>query len=216
MLIEDDDNLARQLTRALRSDGHRVIRAPIGRLDLAASTPFDLVILELAQPGADGSVVMHELLQEDPSQRLLILSTPDDTAAHVACFDAGVVDVVTKPLVLPEFLARVRARLRRPAPGPTTGWLKVGPVGLNLSQQGVELQGRRIRLSHREFLLLRHLMRRPGRVCTRQQLLQDVWDGQFDVGSNLVDVYIGRLRSKLDRPSRIETVRRLGYRFVAE
>ena len=110
----------------------------------------------------------------------------------------------------------MRARIRLPAPGPATARLIVGPVRLDLRDQTVSVPGRRTTLSYREFLLLRYLMQRAGRPCTRDELLAGVWGMEFDPGSNVVDVSVRRLRAKLDSPHRIETIRHVGYRFAAD
>jgi DNA-binding response OmpR family regulator len=115
-----------------------------------------------------------------------------------------------------ELLARVRARLRAPAPGAASRWLRAGPVVLDLRLRRAEVARSHVELSFREFLLLQHVMRRAGQACSRAELLSDVWGLTFDPGSNVVDVCIRRLRMKLDRPDRIETVRNVGYRFVVD
>jgi len=159
--------------------------------------------------------VLRKLMELLPGQRVLVLSAVSEVATRVACLEAGAVDFLGKPFELSELIARVRIRIRLPAPGPAAGELVVGPVRLDLRLQTVVAAGRRAALSYREFVLLRHFMSRAGRPCTRSELLRDVWSTEFDSGSNLVDVYVRRLRGKLDHPNRIETVRHVGYRFNA-
>jgi two-component system, OmpR family, response regulator len=113
-------------------------------------------------------------------------------------------------------VARVRARLRSGAPGSESRWLKVGPVWLDLHRRSATVNDGEVQLPTREFILLRHLMSRAGQICRRDELLADVWGLNFDPGSNVVDVYVRRLRAKLDRPERIETVRNVGYSFARD
>ncbi|HZM77486.1 MAG TPA: response regulator transcription factor [Candidatus Limnocylindrales bacterium] len=218
LLIEDDELIAALITRALQTQGCRIEHAVTGPRGLQAAVcgQFDLVILDLLLPGMDGTLVLRKLMELLPQQRVLVLSAVSDVATKVACLEAGAVDFLGKPFELAELIARVRIRLRLPAPGPAAGEIVIGPVKLDLSLQTVVAAGRRTALSYREFVLLRHFMSRAGRPCTRGELLRDVWSTEFDPGSNVVEVYVRRLRGKLDRPNRIETVRHVGYRFNAD
>jgi two-component system OmpR family response regulator len=215
LLIEDDERIARLVARALHEEGYEVDHAadgPVG-LESAAANAFDLIILDLMLPGMDGTVVLRKLMERDPAQRVLVLSAVPEIATRVACLEAGAADFVGKPFALAELLARVRARIRDSAPGPAGEVLVVGPVRLDQRRHVVEVRGKQATLSYREFVLLRHLMQRAGRPCTRLELLEDCWGMPFDPGSNVVDVYVRRLRTKLDLHRRIETVRNVGYRF---
>jgi two-component system, OmpR family, response regulator len=216
LLIEDDERIARLVGRALQEEGYRVWHAGDGPegLKAAAENPFDLIILDLMLPGMDGTMVLRKLLEQDPRQRVLVLSAVPEVATRVACLELGAADFVGKPFALDELVARVRARIRDAAPGPAADVLVVGPVRLELRLHRVEVGGRHASLSYREFLLLRHLMQRAGRPCTRLELLEDVWAMSFDPGSNVVDVYVRRLRAKPGLHDRIETVRNVGYRFA--
>jgi DNA-binding response OmpR family regulator len=216
--VEDDDRIARLVTRALQDDGYAVDRAATGPdgLGCALARDFDLVVLDLMLPGMGGIEVLERLVEQRPEQRVLVLSAVPEIGTRVACLEAGAADFLGKPFAVAELLARVRARMRVPAPGAATQWLAVGPVRLNLRLRRATVAGRQIGLSLREFLLLQHLMQRAGQACTRAELLADVWGMTFDPGSNVVDVYIRRLRTKLDSPERVETVRNVGYRFVAD
>jgi DNA-binding response OmpR family regulator len=168
-------------------------------------------------PGLDGTVVLSRLMEQRPQQRVIVLSAVPEIGTRVACLEAGAADFLAKPFALAELRARVRARIRGLAPGPVVDEIVVGPVRLNLRLHQVEIPGRRpATLTYREFLLLRHLMQRAGRPCSRPELLQDVWDLAFDPGTNVVDVCVRRVRAKLDHPDRIETVRHVGYRFSAD
>ena len=139
----------------------------------------------------------------------------DDAIVRHGVLAAGI-DLLPKPFAVAELLARVRARLRVPAPGAATRWLRAGPVVLDLRLRRADVDGKQVELSFREFLLLQHVMRRAGQACSRGELLSDVWGLTFDPGSNVVDVCVRRLRQKLDRADRIETVRNVGYRFTVD
>jgi two-component system OmpR family response regulator len=216
LVVEDDERLARLVARALQEDGFVVEREQDGRSGLAAAlaADFDLVVLDLMLPELGGAEVLERLVTARPEQRVLVLSAVPEIGVRVACLELGAVDFVGKPFVIAELMARVRSRIRVPAPGAARRWLTVGPVSLDLRQRRATVAGRRVDLSLREFLLLQHLMQRAGEVCSRTEMLADVWGMMFDPGSNVVDVCIRRLRTKLDHPNRVETLRSVGYRFV--
>jgi DNA-binding response OmpR family regulator len=216
LVVEDDERIGRLVTRALEYDGYTTERASTGTegLAVALARDFDLIILDLMLPGMSGDEVLERLVEERPEQRILVLSAVPEIGARVAVLEAGAADFLGKPFAVAELLARVRARLRSPAPGTTGRWLSVGPIRLDLRRRRAEVNGADLELPQREFLLLQHLMSRAGQACSRDELLADVWGLTFDPGSNVVDVYIRRLRGKLDRPDRIETVRHVGYAFA--
>jgi two-component system, OmpR family, response regulator len=218
LVVEDDERIARLVARALRGEGHAVDHAANGPagLGVATATDFDLVVLDLMLPGMDGTEVLERLIAVRPEQPVLVLSAVGEIGTRVACLEAGAADFLGKPFAVAELVARVHVRMRRPAAGAARPWLAVGPVGLDLRLHRATVAGRRVELSLREFLLLRHLMQRAGGACSRSELLADVWGTTFDPGSNLVDVCVRRLRAKLDTPDRVETVRNVGYRFVAD
>ena len=216
LVVEDDDRIAGLVARALRDDGYTVDRTATGTDGLAAALAgeFDLIVLDLMLPDVDGTAVLDEVVRARPGQRVFILSAVPEIGTRVACLEAGATDFLGKPFAVAELVARVRTRMRAPAPGAHRRWLAVGLIQLDLRLHRVLIDGRQIDLSQREYLLLRHLMERVGQACTRSELLADVWGMMFDPGSNVVDVYVRRLRSKLDDPDRVETVRNVGYRFV--
>jgi DNA-binding response OmpR family regulator len=216
LIVEDDERIGRLVTRALEHDGYATERAASGPQGLAAALArdFDLIILDLMLPGMAGEEVLERLVGERPEQPILVLSAVPEIGTRVAVLEAGAADFLGKPFAVAELLARVRARLRAPAPAPIGRWLSAGPIRLDLRRRRAEVNGADLALPHREFLLLQHLMSRPGQTCSRDELLADVWGLTFDPGSNVVDVYIRRLRGKLDRPDRIETVRHVGYSFA--
>jgi DNA-binding response OmpR family regulator len=217
LVVEDDDRIARLVARALQQDGYAVNRAATGvdGLDSALAGDFDLVVLDLMLPDLSGMDVLARLVKARPEQRVLVLSAIPEVGTRVACFEAGAADFLGKPFAVAELLARVRARMRVPAPGTRRRWLTVGPVHLDLHTRRATVADRPVDLSLREFLLLQHLMLRVDSACSRTEILADVWGLTFDPGSNVVDVCVRRLRTKLDNPYRVETVRNVGYRFVA-
>jgi two-component system, OmpR family, response regulator len=216
LVVEDDDRIARLVARSLQGDGCAVERAATGPEGLAAalSGDFDLVILDLMLPGMDGTEVLRRLIAAHPGQRVLVLSAVPEVGTRVACFEAGAVDFLAKPFAVAELIARARARMRERPPVTERRWLSIAPVRLDLRMRRATVADRQVELSFREFLLLQHLMQHVDRACSRTEILADVWGLTFDPGSNVVDVCVRRLRSKLDNPDRVETVRNVGYRFV--
>jgi len=216
LMIDDEPGIRRLVSRTLSSAGFEVDCAADGRrgLDMAREGRHELVLLDLMLPGLDGVSVLRSLLAERPAQRVLILSAVGDVTSKVRCLELGAADYLPKPFAVAELVARVRARLRQPVPEPDARWLRVGGVTLDTTRRTAEYQGRSAVLSEREFLLLEHLMRRAGDVCRREKLLADVWGYEFDPGTNVVDVYVGRLRAKLG-VNLIETIRNVGYCFQA-
>jgi len=216
LVVDDEPRIARFVSRALESHGHAVETARSGEDALSKVTDqdFDLIILDLLLPGIDGHAVLRELVAQDSRARVLVLSAVGDVESRVQCLRAGAVDYLAKPFAVAELLARVDSRLteaRAPAP---ERWLQVGAMRLDLQRRVLHHGDRSATLSQREFILLSHLMRRAGEVCTRDELLSDVWGFCFDPGSNVLEVYVGRLRAKIDR-WHIETVRNVGYCFSA-
>jgi DNA-binding response OmpR family regulator len=216
LVVDDEPRIARFVSRALSSHGYNVDTASTGEdaLAMAAEQDYVLTILDLLLPGIDGYDVLTKLLAADSSKRVLVLSAVGDVQSRVQCLRMGAVDYLAKPFAVAELLARVDARLSGQPSRAAAPWLKVGPVHLDLHRRVLHHGDRRSPLSQREFVLLSHLMRRAEEVCSRDELLADVWGYSFDPGSNVVDVYVGRLRSKLQQ-QHIETVRNVGYCFSA-
>jgi DNA-binding response OmpR family regulator len=170
-------------------------------------------------PGMDGFEVLGAIRANDAELPVIMLTARGEVADRVRGLDLGATDYLGKPFAFAELLARIRARTRRPAVnGAPASTLAVGAVSLDLLSREAEVDGQRVDLSAREFALLAYLMRHPGQVLSRQQILNGVWGYTFDPRSNLVDVYIGYLRRKLttDGRSPIETVRGMGYRMARE
>jgi DNA-binding response OmpR family regulator len=219
LVIEDEPKLRLLLGRLLTDAGYRVSTAANGSIGLQAalSDPPDLVILDLMLPDLTGEEVLHVLLASRKDLRVLVLSSVTEMGRRIGVLDGGADDFVAKPFVNGELLARVRARLRGDAAassGSVPRYLTGAGFRLDLQRRELLMGSQRIELSQREFVLLAHLLHRRGQVCTRQELLSDVWGIGFDPGTNVVDVYVKRLRTKLNANS-IETVRNVGYRFVA-
>ena len=163
-------------------------------------------------PGLSGGAVLAALVAQDPACKVVVVSAQDDVDGKVRCLDAGAADFVAKPFAVAELLARVRLRLRatKATEKAPESELQYGSLRLDLRTRRLSTGGREVDLSQREFALMQHLMRRAGDVCTRAELLSDVWGYAFDPGSNVVDVTVARLRGKL-RDLNIETIRNVGY-----
>jgi two-component system copper resistance phosphate regulon response regulator CusR len=194
--------------------GHDVDGAYTGQqaIELAATGAYQLVLLVLPLAGSDGVDVLRRIIAVRPEQQVIVLSALSDVDSKVRCLDLGAVDYVTRPFSLAELLARVRRRLATTATDERV--LCAGPVTLDLQRRAVNVGGDPIPLTGREFLLLRHLMLQRHEVCTRMELLSEVWGYTFDPGTNVVDVCVRRLRAKLGA-DKIETVRNVGYAFQA-
>ncbi len=173
---------------------------------------YDVVILDLLMPGLDGATVLRRLLAQRPAQAVIVLSCLSDTATKVACLEAGAEDYLAKPFSLDELLARVRARMRAAAGRMPTS-LVAGRIQLDLIRREADSGAGPVPLAEREFLLLRELMQHRGRTVSKQRLLSAVWQYHFDPGSNVVDVYVRRLRAKLGAEA-ITTMRGEGYRIA--
>ncbi|MGW3655373.1 response regulator transcription factor [Streptomyces sp. NPDC005151] len=216
LVVEDEARLRAYLKRTLEAEGHVVDSAGSGpdAVRRLREGEFDLVVLDLMLPGFDGFEVMQRAFERRPDQRVLVLSAVMDIATRVRCLQIGAVDFLGKPFATAELVERIRTRLRASSTSVSQRWLHVGEVTLDLERQALSLDGREVPLSHREFMLLGHLMRRAGEVCSRRELLASVWGYADDLGSNVVDATVRRIRSKVPRPV-IETVRNVGYAFSA-
>jgi two-component system, OmpR family, response regulator len=216
LVVDDEPRICRFVSRVLERDGHAVTVAATGpeAVRLAAEDDYALVVLDLILPGSSGLDVLRAILADQPGQRVLMLSAIGDVATKVECFQNGAVDYLAKPFAVAELVARVRVRASEPRAAGFRRWLNVGAVSLDLQRRTATVDGRSIELSQREFVLLNHLMQRADQVCRREDLLADVWGYTFDTSSNVLDVYIRRLRAKLD-PNCIETVRNAGYCFTS-
>jgi two-component system OmpR family response regulator len=216
LVVDDEPRIVSFISRALTAEGLGVDSAYDGAraLELARNRKYELVVLDLLLPGIDGVSVLRGMIESRPEQRVLVLSAVSDVESRVRCLELGAADYLAKPFALAELLARVRARLRQPAAPTAPRILMTGRLSLDLVRRVADAGQGPIGLSEREFLLLQHLMRKEGEVCTREGILADVWGYSFDPGSNVVDVYVGRLRATLGAEL-IETVRSVGYRLEA-
>ena len=214
LLIDDEQRVLCFVSRGLRAEGYTVDAADNGAdgLRMALTGVYDLIILDLLMPGLDGPTVLRRIVRKLPSQSVMILSCLTETAAKVRCFEAGAEDYLAKPFSLDELLARVGAHLRVAARGSAATRLSAGRLKLNMVDREADSGSGPVVLPEREFLVLRELMRHAGETVSKQQLLSSVWRYDFDPGSNVVDVYVSRLRAKLG-PKLIRTVRGMGYQI---
>jgi DNA-binding response OmpR family regulator len=215
MVVDDEERIRTLLTRTLTSEGHTVVAASDGEsaLEQLAVAEVDLVLLDLVMPRSSGLSVLSSLRLRDDDTPVIVLSGVTDIAARVQALDRGAVDFVPKPFHNAELVARVRRHLTSKPAQTDHRYLKAGGIQLDLDRRRARVAGREVILSEREFSLLAHLMRRRGDVCQREELLHDVWGLDFDPGSNVVEVCIGRLRGKLQPDPPIETIRSVGYCF---
>jgi DNA-binding response OmpR family regulator len=215
LVIDDEERILNFVRRGLEAEGMVVEPARSGEegLGRALSGSYDLVILDLVMPGLDGHEVLRRILRRKPQQSILVLSALNDTASKVHSLEGGAEDYISKPFSLDELLARVRARLRSAARSSATR-LEAGRISLDLLRREADAGSGPVPLAEREFLLLGELIRNAGRTVSKERLLSSVWGYHFDPGSNVVDVYVRRLRAKLG-PEAITTVRGVGYRVDA-
>ena len=221
LVVEDERKVANFIRQGLEEEGHTVEVAEDGAdaLDrLLAGLPYDLVVLDVMLPRRDGFSVLKALRDKQVSTPVLLLTARDAVADKVAGLDLGADDYLTKPFAFDEFLARVRALLRRPA-GQAAPALRLEDLTLDPATRGVSRGSRSIGLTTREFALLEYFMRNAGRVLTRPMIAEHVWAVDFDRESNVIDVYVGYLRRKIDGPGErplLHTVRGAGYVLRAE
>jgi two-component system, OmpR family, response regulator len=213
LVIDDEPLILNFVSRGLGAQGYSVDTAERSMEGLRAATQkrYDLVVLDLLMPELDGVELLRRLLARRPGQAVIVLSAVGDPASKVECLELGAEDYLAKPFALDELLARVRARLRRSS-SPSSTSMSVDGLRLDLIRREADSGSGPVPLAEREFLLLRELMANAGRTMSKEQLLSSVWGYFFDCGSNVVDVYVGRLRRKLG-PRVIGTVRGEGYRI---
>ena len=211
LVVEDDPDLNRQLVAALNDAGYVVDTAADGEEGhfLGETEPYDAVILDIGLPIMDGVSVLENWRREGRKMPVLILTARDRWSDKVAGFDAGADDYVSKPFHMEEVLARVRALLRRSA-GHATSDISCGPLMLDTKSARVTVDGQQVKLTSLEFRLLAYLMHHQDRVVSRTELVEHLYDQDFDRDSNTIEVFVGRLRKKLDVDV-LKTVRGLGY-----
>jgi DNA-binding response OmpR family regulator len=215
LVVEDEARLASALRRGLQAEGFAVDVAADGPsgLELARHGDYDAMILDVMLPGLSGYRVVRALRAEQCWLPVLMLSAKDGEYDQADGLDCGADDYLTKPFSYVVLLARLRALLRRGAPQ-RPAVLTVGDLVLDPAQRRVSIDGIAVGLTTREFALLEYLMRRPGEVVSKTELLDHVWDASVDTAPNAVEVYVGYLRRKIGR-DRLETVRGAGYRLAA-
>jgi DNA-binding response OmpR family regulator len=220
LVVDDEPQIRNVVTRALEAAGYRIDSAADGAtgLELALSGEYQLVILDVVMPVRDGGQVLRQLRRLRPDQRVLVLSCLSDVTAKVDLLDAGAKDYLTKPFSLDELLARVRVQLRADHEAGeqhgTGDTVRAGRLVLDLGRMQADAGLGPVPLTRLEILLLRTLMERAGESVSKGALLASVWGIDFDPGSNVVDVCVRRLRSKLGFEL-IETVRGAGYRLAS-
>jgi DNA-binding response OmpR family regulator len=212
LIVEDEVRLARHISSALIEAGHdpAIVQdgeTAIGRVQESA---FDLILLDVMLPGMDGFEVLQSLREAGTRARVLMLTARGELNDRVTGLQMGADDYLSKPFAMQELVARVRALGRRYTEEPKLT-LRAGDLTLRLADQQVQRGGRAVELSSRELTLLKVLMREPGRVFTRTELCERVWQRKHDYDTNLVEVFIGRLRKKLGNPTLVHTVRHVGY-----
>lgn len=212
LAIDDDPRVLRLLARALRSEGMEADTANNGEegLRLALRRSYDVVTLDLLMPGTDGLSVLGRLTRLRPGQAIIVVSCLTETMSKVRCLEMGAGDYLAKPFVLDELLARIKARIRaQRVPNPNV--LSTPKIVLDAVRQEADIGAGPVRLTRREAMLLAELMRHAGSTVSKERLLSTVWGYSFYPESNVVDVYVRRLRAKLE-PDAISTVRGVGYK----
>lgn len=214
LVVEDDPDLSRQLKQALGDAGYAVDHAPDGEegLYLGENEPYDAVVLDLGLPQIDGVSVLEQWRRAGVATPVLILTARGAWSEKVAGFDAGADDYLTKPFHTEELLARLRALVRRAA-GHSSPALSCGGLRLDPRAARASVNGEPLRLTSLEYRMLHYLMMHQGRVIGRSELVEHLYDQDFDRDSNTIEVFVGRLRKKIGQ-DRIETVRGLGYRLA--
>ena len=212
LVVEDDAGLARRIASTLTEAGHDPIVVHDGEkaLDKTKATPFDLIVLDIILPGIDGFEVLRHLRAQHLASRVLMLTARGEVKDRVTGLQLGADDYLPKPFAMGELVARVNALGRRYPEEPALK-LRVGDLTLDLASHEVHRGSRHIHLSARELMLLKVLMREPGRVFTRTELCERVWEHPHEYDTKLVEVFIGRLRRKISDPPLIHTIRHVGY-----
>lgn len=220
LVVEDDQNIASFLQKGLRAEGYAVTVAVTleqGRHWLATNrNEVDLVLLDLRLPDGPGENLLRWARSQGIGAPVIVLTAKSELRDKVAGLDAGANDYITKPFAFDELLARIRAA-QRSASQPTSTELVVDDLRLDLLTKVAHRVGRRIDLAPREWAILELFMRHPNQILSRTQILSNVWDYSFDPGSNVVDVYVGYLRRKINLPGTpplIQTIRGAGYRLL--
>jgi heavy metal response regulator len=215
LVVEDEKKTASFIRKALQAEGFAVDMCGNGddALAAAAATPFDALVLDIMLPGRDGLSVLSQLRERKNATPVLLLSARGEVNERVAGLNAGADDYLPKPFIIAELVARVRALVRRGGDNKSIV-LRLADLALDTISHEVKRGNAKIELTVREYRLLEFLLRNTGRICGRMSIIEKVWDYDFDPGTNLVDVYVKRLREKIDdgfEPKLLHTVRGIGY-----
>ena len=215
LVIKDESKVAKFVERGLMAERYSVDLAEDGRsgLELATNYHYDLVILDLMLPLMDGTEVLRRLRATNPNVPVLVLTARDALSEKISHLEAGADDYITKPFAFAELVARAKALLRRGAVS-RSNTVRVADLEVDRLTQQVRRGTKRIDLTSKEYALLEYLVLNAGRVLSRNMILEHVWDQSFDGFSNIVDVYVGHIRSKVDdgfEPKLLKTVRGVGY-----
>jgi DNA-binding response OmpR family regulator len=219
LVVEDNHRLNSSLQMNLAHEGYSVDTAYDGQegQDIAELTPYDLIILDILLPKKDGLEVCRELRRRRIHTPILLLTARDSVDDRVRGLDCGADDYLVKPFAMRELLARLRALLRRKHPY-TNGRLEMGDLVVDPITHTVEREGRSIDLTPKEFALLEYFMYHPNQVVTREMIEQHIWNYDFECSSNVIDVYVRRLRRKIDHPFEVKlltTIRGIGYQLAS-
>ena len=216
LLVEDEEKVVRFVQRGLAAERFAVdvARDGVAGLELAQNYSYDLIVLDLLLPGLDGTEVLRKIRRTDHQIPILVLTARDAVQDKVTHFEAGADDYLTKPFAFSELLARVQALIRRATHTVEPTTLSAGDIKMDLMSREVTRAGQKIELQSREFALLELLLRYPEKVVTKTMILEHIWDYSFDPQTNVVDVLVHRLRSKVDKDfpvKLIQTIRGVGY-----
>jgi two-component system, OmpR family, response regulator len=217
LVAEDEKKIGGFVRKALEEQGYGVDLATDGdrAFELATTQSYDAIVLDIMLPGRDGLSILRQLRERHNTVPVIVLTARSALDERLEGLNLGADDYLTKPFFVEELVARVQALLRRVS-GDKLSLLQAGELVVNVVTREVKVGERTVELTAREFNLLEYLMRQPGRVYTRTQILEHVWSYDFDTNTNLIDVYIQRLRKKLDPTGElqfVETIRGVGYRF---
>jgi len=220
LVVEDEVRLATLLRKGLMEEGHAVDLAGCGEeaLDRVADTNYDVIVLDIMLPGIDGFAVCRHLRQDRVQTPILLLTARDAVCDRIAGLDVGADDYLIKPFAFAELAARLRALYRRPA-GALPVVLRGGSVTLDPASRRVWRDANEVFLPKKEFRILEYMMRQPGRIVTRAMIAEHAWDSEFLNVTNVIDVHVRQLRSRLGDPfpgELIQTVRGSGYRFTTD
>ncbi len=220
LLIEDEKKVADFIARGLRAERYAVDIAHEGDTgwQMASRFDYDLIVLDLMLPGVPGTEILRRLRRNGKNSAVLVLTARDATMDKVENFEAGADDYLTKPFAFAELLVRIKALLRRPPPD-RSHVLHIADLEIDRLTQQVRRAGKRIELTSKEYALLEYLAAHAGRVLSRTMIVEHVWDESFEGLTNIVDVYVRHIRSKVDdayEPKLIRTIRGVGYSITDE